>query len=97
MGRKVKTISYDMFIGFYYPPSLCPGFLQMSEDRYPNQMRKTRTHFLTEYRLDGRNLETEMGRKQLCWKPKKGRVHRDGRGDMKMGLLWVEIAGKIFF
>lgn len=96
-GEEVKTISYNVFIGLYYPHSLCPVLLRLSESRCPNQIRKIQTHFLTQYRLDGRNLETEMGREQLCWKPKKGEVHHDGTGDGKMELLPVETAWKIFF
>lgn len=72
-------------MGFSHPQSLCPLSLQIIESRCPHQMCKKQTHFLTKYRLDGHNLEIEMRRKKLCWKSKKGQVHQDGRGDVKMG------------
>lgn len=72
-------------MGFSCPQFLCPLLLRIIESRCSCQMCKMQTHFLTKYKIDGRNLEMEMRRKKLCWKPKKGQVHQDSRGDVKMG------------
>lgn len=84
-------------MGFYYPHSLCPILLQVSESRCPNQMCKTQTRFLTKYRLKGHNLEIER-RRQLFQKPQKGQIHQDGTGDVNMGLsLGRDNMENIFF
>lgn len=83
-------------MGFYYPHSLCPVELQISESRCPNQVCKTQTRFLTEYRLDGHNLEIE-GESSCAGNLRKVKFINMAEGMLKWDFLWVETTWKIFF